>query len=642
MRKITAITSIGFLCLAAFGANAQSKINTTLAEKQAAYDALRQMTPPQRKAKFLKEHKRKPIMLPASAVKAAPTSTMKTTATTAIVPNDARFPGEFEEVQAVFISWPYTWAAVPVIDTMLSSPSTPIFTKLADAIQKSDAKVYINVWEAADTFAVKACMALNGTPLTNYRFFIYEGDDFWVRDFGPVNYYYDTDDKLGWVDFNYYPGRDFDNLLTQKWGAEMSVPVALSTIYQEGGNILTDGTRNTVTSSSVYDQNSYYYAYTPSRTRDSLKSNLNLNRLDVPVALPHDGGTGHIDLYLGMTTENTFVYTKMPLAMATVPGFTDYVIANNCIDTMSKRTGYHTQPYHFVNIPLPTRDDGSWYSSASDYENYTRTYSNHLIVNKSIVLPIFSDALSGNAAGDIAAIDAVQKAYPGYTIYPIDMRYLDGSGGSIHCITKEVAASNPLRFFHYEYRALESFQSTYPIDAEITNKSGIASATMYWRIKGASSWTTVSMTAGAGNHWLASIPATSGPSTEVFEYYISATSVNGKTITRPMPGAAGPFEFWYDKTSSIDETKIDGLSFGNLYPNPTTDFVNVELNVTKPIAIALSISDMLGRVVARQDYGTLSYSQYLTLNTAQLLPGLYQINIEHNGQRIASRKLIKK
>ena len=49
MRKITAITSFGILCLAAFGAHAQSKIQATPAQKQASYDALRKMTPEQRK-----------------------------------------------------------------------------------------------------------------------------------------------------------------------------------------------------------------------------------------------------------------------------------------------------------------------------------------------------------------------------------------------------------------------------------------------------------------------------------------------------------------------------------------------------------------------------------------------------------------
>lgn len=639
-RSILATTAIvSLLTVSSF---AQSRVQATPEQKKAAYDALRAMSSAERKAKFLKEHKRKPEPIPESSVKPKSTAHLKTTGTTAIVPNDARFTGEYEEVQAVFISWPYTYFGIPVIDTMLSSPSTPLYTKLADAIQNANAKVYITVWEAADTAAVKACMAINGTPLVNYRFFVYEGDDIWARDFGPVNYYYDTDDKLGWVDFEYYPGRDFDDLLTRKWGAELGVPVALSRVYQEGGNLLSDGTGHLATTDATYFQNSYYNSYTTDRTNDSLKSNLALKRLDVVPALPNDGGTGHIDLYLDMTDENTFVFTKMPAAMASVPGFSDYVIANNNIDTLKTRKTFNGYGYYFYNIPFPTKDDGSWYTSAADYVNYTRTYSNHLIVNKTIVQPIFSDAFSGNAAGDAAAIDSIKKAYPGYKIIPIDMRYLDGSGGSIHCITKEMAADNPVRFLHSPYRGKVWYQSAYPMDAIITNRSGIASATLYWRIKGSAAWNNISMTSAPGNHWLANLPSAGVAPFDIIEYYISATSNNGKTMTRPMTGADGPLQFWFENTNGINNKVVEGFELGNLYPNPAIDQVNMELIVTRPIKISMSILDMAGKTVSHQDYGTISNTRFVTVPTNQLAPGIYIINVNNGNDKLATRKLIKK
>lgn len=624
----------------------QQRTEPTPAQKKAAYEELQKLTPEQRHERYLKAYKRKPIHAENPSKKKINTSadistnTSKTTKATAIVPNDARFPGEFEEVQGIFISWIYDDVS-GVIDTVSSSDYANIFSKLADGIQKAGVPVYINIWYAADSNAVKTFMANNGTPLFNYRFLVHQGDAFWTRDFGPINYYYDTDDKIGWVDLRYYPGRDLDNVMPNLWGAELGIPVASSTLYFEGGNILTDGTQNMATSDAVYDLNSYYNAYSASRTRDSIRSNMNLSRLDVLKALPHDGGTGHIDLYLDMTDENTFVYTKMPTAMSSVVGFTDYAIANNNVDTLKMRNSYHSKPYRFFTIPFPTRDDGSWYSSATDYEYYTRTYSNHLIVNKTIIQPIFSNASSGYAVGDAAAIDSIKKSYPGYNIVPIDMRAFDGFGGSIHCITKDFAATNPIRFLHYAYRNREAYQSGYPIDAIITNKSGISSATLYWRLKGASTWTSVTMTSASGNHWLASIPASSSSTVETFEYYISATSTNGKTITRPMPGAAGPYLFWYDKASSIAETQIDGFALGNLYPNPAKDKVNMEVIVENPLPISVNITDIMGKQVAEQNYGLVSSTRYLTLSTEQLVPGIYTIHVMSNGLKIASRKLVK-
>lgn len=633
------------LLLSAMEATAQRQ-HPTPEQKQAAYARLRQLSAHQLREKVRAEHKRKPLMyLNPSAKKTASadaSGTMKTTGATAIIPSDARFPGEYEEVQGVFISWSYTYDAVPVIDTISGSPMSDLYFQLANAIQKAGVKVYINVWDAADSTAVKDFMAKKGKALTNYKFLVYDGDDIWARDFGPVNYYYDIDDKIGWVDFHYYQGRDYDNLLPIAWGTELGIPVATSGLYQEGGNLLADGTQNLATSSAFYDQNNYYYGYSAARSRDSMSSNMRANRLDVLTALPHDGGTGHIDLYLDMTDENTFVHTKMPAFMASVPGFTDYGIANDNIDTLRTRKTFHTKPYRFFNIPFPTRDDGSWYTSASDYEYYTRTYSNHLIVNKTIIQPIFSNSTSGNAAGDAAAIDSIKKAYPGYTILPIDMRILDGSGGSIHCITKEFAAPNPLRFQHYAYRQLEAFQTNYPIDAIITNKSGITSAVLYWRNKGASAWNTVPMTSASGNHWLAAIPSASSSTKETFEYYISATSANGKTMTRPMPGADGPYEFWYDKSVSVTEHLQEGFAIGNLYPNPATDKVNMEVIVTTPLQLSLNITDLNGRKVAEQNFGLVNNTRQLAVNTSQLPAGVFMINVMSEGKQIATRKLIKK
>lgn len=623
-------------------AYAQSRLQATPEQKKAAYDAIRALTPEQRKAKFLKEHKRKPLQMPASKVISGSSANYKTTATTAIIPSDARFPGEFEEVQAVFISWPYTWEAIPVIDTMMSSPSTAIYTKLADGIQNANAKVYITVWEATDTAAVKACMAINGTPLTNYRFFVYDGDDIWARDFGPVNYYYDTDDKLGWVDFKYYPGRDFDNVLPSKWGAELGVPVASSRVYQEGGNLLADGTGNLLTSAAVYDQNNFYNGYTTTRTQDSLKTNLNLKRLDVLPALPHDGGTGHVDLYIDMTDENTFVHTQMPTAMSSVFGFTDYKIANDNIDTLKTRKTFNSYGYYFYQIPFPTKDDGTWYVSASDYESYTRTYSNHLFVNKTIIQPIFSDASSGNAAGDAAAIDSIKKYYPGYKIVPIDMRYLDGSGGSIHCITKEMAADNPVRFLHSPYRGFVFYQTAYPLDAIITNRSGIASATVYWRIKGASTWKTIPMTSASGNHWLANLPSAGVAPFDIIEYYISAISKNGKTMTKPMTGADGPLQFWFENTNGIVSKNVSGFEIGNVYPNPTTDQLNVEIIVSQASKISVTMINMLGQSVLTNDFGLISNTQYLSVQTAKIPSGVYMLHVYNNGNLVGTRRVIKR
>ena len=161
----------------------QQRTEPTPAQKKAAYDELRKLTPEQRHERYLKAYKRKPASADNSSKKkintnvGTNTNSSKTTKVTSIVPSDARFPGEFEEVQGVFINWIYDDFS-GVIDTVSSSDYANIFSKLADGIQKAGVPVYINVWYAIDSNAVKTFMANNGTPLFNYRFLVHKGDAF--------------------------------------------------------------------------------------------------------------------------------------------------------------------------------------------------------------------------------------------------------------------------------------------------------------------------------------------------------------------------------------------------------------------------------------------------------------------------------
>jgi agmatine/peptidylarginine deiminase len=657
MLKNYASATLLALVLSTASADAQNSRPLTEAEKQATYDSLRGLSRSQFREMYRQQHKRKPditlqertslkksldeVGTQAPLVKVGPASSDPSAWPT--VAADARFPGEFEEVQAVFISWPYIYNSTgssAVIDTLGNSEYAYIHGQLAKGIQTA-AKVFINVWSGADSAAVKSYMIKEGMPLSNYRFFVYRGDDIWARDFGPISYYYGAQDSIGWVDFRYYPGRNYDNLLPQTWGNELGIRVTPSRIYFEGGNILMDGSNNMTTSTAVYDLNSYYNNYSKQRTRDSLQFSLKLGRNDIMPLLPHDGGTGHIDLYLDRTDENTYVFTRMPSAMAGISQFSDYDSTVQNIDTLRTRSTVFNKPNRFYSVPLPTKDNGSWYTSGPDYENYTRTYSNHLIVNKTIIQPIFSDASSGNAIGDAAALDSLKAAYPGYTFFPIDMRPFDGFGGAIHCITKEVPADNPLRFQHYAYRDQEAYQSNFPVDAIITNKSGIATAKMIWRRKNSANWTTVNMTAGSGNHWLAQIPALSANSTDTVEYYFTAASNNGKTLSRPMPGAAGAYRFWYNSVASVGSIANAPFELGNLYPNPAETFTQLEVIPNKKAQISVRILDVTGKEISRKDFGTITSRQYLQLETATLSAGIYWLEVAGNGQTVAVRKLIK-
>lgn len=457
-----------------------------------------------------------------------------------VLPADARFPGEFEEMKGVIISWPYTNTAGTMIDTLRNQPSADIWKNIARGVQEGGATIFINVYAAKDTGAVLKYMADKGYPLTNYQFLIRKGDAFWARDYGPIPFYYDNDSKQGWVDFKYYPGRGLDDGMNAFWAPRVGgYPVYNSKLYYEGGNIIVDGTENNqlLTSEMVLDANlDYFPSWTRQNVEDTLKNMFNSNEIHIQPYFEYEGGTGHIDLYLQRANDHTLIHTKMPTEMQNIPTrdggdttWLDFQIATNNMNYFAQiNTPTSGRKNYIKSIPLPKRDDGSWYSSGEDYNNYTRTFSNSLVVNNVIVLPTFHDDNSGDKAWDEAAIAQVQRHFPGYKIIPADMRILDGSGGSIHCVTKEIPADNPIAIYnHYPYEGLQDYKPKYPVTVKIKNHSGIQEAKVYYRSKGATTWKT-NILRDTANYFFNADIISNPKGNDTIEYYIEAQSNNGK------------------------------------------------------------------------------------------------------------------
>ena len=150
--------------------------------------------------------------------------------------------------------------------------------------------------------------------------------------------------------------------------------------------------------------------------------------------------------------------------------------------------------------------------AASHHHADIRTYSNHTFVNDLILQPCFSAVSNGQptAAWDRANIEALKAAYPGYTIYPIDVREFDGSGGALHCVTKQIPADNPVRILHKSVvgNAVAMRGHDIPVSAIITNRSGISHAECIYRVTDGDvrgDWDTIALVAN-GNKFSGLIP----------------------------------------------------------------------------------------------------------------------------------------
>ncbi len=657
------------------------------------------------------------------------------------IPNERLwFPGEWEPVRAIVVTPYYEyspassqgvgyWTADPLVtgiaqyykynstygwqaqgkgpykSTMDTSSSFgKVFFYLMDGIQLGNAEAWVRIEQAEDSAKVLRTLTRMNLRHENVRFIIGSGNSFWYRDCGPICFYYGDNDDVAMLDFTYYPGRALDDSLPSLIHHQMGIPNYMTKVEWEGGNCLVDGAGMVFSSDAIYENNSDGYGqiswdghninsinYTSSpvlsrqQVKNALHDLLGQRATHILPAYQFDGGTGHVDLYADAWDENGFVFSIMPNNYSS---WTDYITGQKNIDSLCSYKSVFNRNYYIMgNIPFPSKDNGSNFISQTEYNNnYTRTYSNHTFVNNVILQPCFSAVVNGqpSAQWDRDNIEALKAAYPGYTIYPVDVREFDGSGGAIHCVTKQIPIDNPIRILHkniHDTVALGNMTQI-PVRAIITNRSGIAGAMLNWREVGSNEWNNLGLTAN-GNSFSGYIPCVTTDSLpHSIEYYIVATSNNGRQIGKPFTaGQGGYYTFTYTRGGTLDSTMFDfeyqpmpmenitftfgtnwasednsepwhpyvpvdiedvdnEANFGQFYPNPASDQATVKINLADGQSYNIAIVDVNGRTVHTSTLQAAGQVLF-TIQTSRLAAGHYTV-VFSNGSKSVARKLIVK
>ena len=666
------------------------------------------------------------------------TQTIKQSSNNAIksLPEDrVWFPGEWEEVKAITVTPYYNyepahsqgsgyWMAEPMVtgwaqyykysssagwresgsgpyksimDT--SSAFGKVFFYLMDGIQLGGAEAWVRVEHPSDTARVIRTLTRMDLRHDNVRFIIGAGNSFWYRDCGPIAFYYGDQDSVGMLDFTYYPGRALDDSLPSLIHQQYGIPNYQTLIEWEGGNCLVDGAGMVLSSDAIYSKNTdgvgqiawdghnantINYSRVPVLSRAQVKQALHdllgQRATYILPAYQYDGGTGHIDLYADAWDENGFVFSIMPDIYSS---WRDYATGQKNIDSLCSYKSIFDRDYYIMgDIPFPSKDNGSNFNSQVEYNrNYTRTYSNHTFVNNVILQPCFSRVVDGvpSAQWDRDNIEALKKAYPGYTIYCVDVREFDGSGGAIHCVTKQIPADNPVRILHKNIHGTMTAglgSSNLPVSAIITNNSGIAHAEVMYRLNGGD-WQTLNLTAN-GNRWYGHFPFAEVPNVDSVDYYISATANNGKITTKPMTASQGGYyhfafgnndvfdSTWFDfdttpmpmenitftfgsnwATEDNDAPRPIGIdkvdmeqNFGQFYPNPASSQAHLDINLGDGVRYEVTIIDLSGRTIHTSSLQTAGQIVY-TINASLLPSGIYHVVFSNNDSKIVRKLIVK-
>ena len=430
-------------------------------------------------------------------------------------PAPVRTMAEWEEIQAIAISWTQQYAGILTEIVRHSAPECTVIVI------------------ASNTNSVTQQLQNAGVPLDNVEVINAPYNSVWIRDYGPWTVYHNDVDSLMVVDWIYNrPWRAQDDLIPTVLAEHFSLPIyeAITAPYDwihTGGNNLRDGMGTNFSSELVLEEN-------PGKTEADIdaiaQAYLGASRYIKFPTLPYDL-IHHIDMHMRFIDEETVIIGAYPEGVADGPQIeenTEYLISE--VPTAFGNT------YQAIRMPMPPDAAGRYPDNNGEY----RTYTNSIFVNKTLLVPTYEERY------DTTALRIYREALPGYNVVGIDCNDIIPAFGALHCITKLIGVNDPLWIAHSRLRDTDDTENDYQARAIIKHRSGIANATLHYRIAPELDYTVVPMELEdpAAAIWSAAIPAQAADAK--VQYYIQATAHSGKEQVRPLVVPEGYFQFRVD------------------------------------------------------------------------------------------------
>lgn len=515
--------------------------------------------------------------------------------------NPPRTPAEFEETSAIIITW--------------ASYSSELREIVRHA--QTAANVYIitsnPVW--VENYLVSGNVAIDNIDFIEVPF-----NSVWVRDYGPQSVYLDGTDDLAFIDWDYNRPRPYDNMVPQSLAEHFGLPVYQmaydsNLLTATGGNFMTDGHGTGFSSSLILAENTHLSEEQIDQVMYTYKGIGRYIKMD---ELPFDN-ISHLDMHMKLLDEETILVGEFPEGISDGP-----FIEANLEYLVSNHLSCYDRPFNIIRVPMAPSPTGNYPPNA-----HYRTYTNSLIVNNLVLVPTYGSYL------DDVALEIYQEAMPGYEITGINMNNVISASGAIHCITREVAATDPVFIAHASLREAEADGNDHEIKAYISSQSGIEQASVFWTTDPDAGFYASEMIL-ENDTFYAHIPAQAA-STEVF-YYISATNGNNKNISKPLVAPEGYYRFTV-ATDETDSPLTESPFRYKVYPNPGNGLFTLSLApFSSPLNLV--VADMRGQVVYRHQLTGSPAENLLHIDLRREGPGIYILHLSGNNKTSTEKIII--
>lgn len=332
-------------------------------------------------------------------------------------------PDEADVHEGTWLQWPHQYEYGTTYRNRLDAT----WVAMTKALVTGE-NVHIIAYNATEKTRISNLLSAAGISLSNVDFKIYQTNDVWVRDNGPI-YTRNNAGQLviqdwgfnGWGEKTNYKLCD---AIPAKVAADQNRPkIDLNNLMvNEGGAVEIDGNGTLLaTQSAILNDNR-----NPDMTQAEAEE-VFTKYLGVTNFIWLNGVEGldltdmHIDGFAKFANKNTLVtMSNTDLIYWEVP--------QGDVTKLYAAKNKNGVAYNLVKLPLTRNNVKTTYGKNLGYKG---SYLNYYIANTKVLVPIYNDP------NDAVAIKMIQNLYPTRTVVGIDCRNLFANGGMIHCVTQQ-------------------------------------------------------------------------------------------------------------------------------------------------------------------------------------------------------------
>jgi agmatine deiminase len=332
-------------------------------------------------------------------------------------------PEESEPHEGTWLQWPHEYQYEELFRDRLDNT----WVRMTEALAKSE-MVHLVVYNEEEKERVLDLLYDAHVPLLNIDFNIYQTDDFWVRDNGPI-FVRDNKGKLIIQDWGFNGwGKKADSHNCDAIPSEIANDknfevVNLNNVMTiEGGSVEIDGKGTLMATKSAILNNNRNPGMTQVQAEAILTKYYGVTHFIWLKGLAGQEITDmHIDGFAKFANETT-------LLTMSEDDLLEWQVPENDIDLLYNAKNKEGKPYKIVKLPLTQKDVVTEYGKNLKYKG---SYINYYIANTVVLVPNYNDK------NDSVANAIIQKLYPTRKVVGIDVRNLYANGGMIHCVTQQ-------------------------------------------------------------------------------------------------------------------------------------------------------------------------------------------------------------